>query len=380
MTSGDDHEPVVSLIIVNYNGADSVEACIDSLASGSPYALETIVVDNASTDGSIEILQRLAADRTDFELVESESNLGYAGAVNLVLARCRGRFIGVFNMDLQAEPGWLAPLVEHLDNHPETAAVNPLIVLNDGATVNALGMNLHVTGLGFNRALGEPREGVGAGPVPIDGVQGAAFLCRRKLLVQMGGLADSGFLYHEDVHFSWAMRSMGHALHCVPESVVRHDYFLSMHAEKLFLLERNRMALLATALTGPTRLLLSPMLVLTECMLWGYALLRGPSFIGAKARSYVAHWRARRDRRERRRAWRARQKISDIDLLRGLSWGYAWRQFATLATQEGAPRRPFDIVVPPGAEYLFVSPWDFWRNYQDNGGMGLGVKLEVNPI
>jgi GT2 family glycosyltransferase len=342
LTGAVDDEPVASIIVVNYNGADCVEACVRSLTAGASMAIETFVVDNASTDRSIEILGQVLAAGPSFELIESASNLGYAGAVNLVLPRCRGRFVGVFNMDLEAEVDWLSPLVAHLDANPGTAAVNPLITIKNGATVNAIGLDLHVTGLGFNRALGTSRSGVGARPISIDGVQGAAFLCRRAVLDEMGGLDDSGFLYHEDVHLSWALRSMGHTLQCIPSSVVRHDYFLSMHPEKLFLLERNRLALLATALSGPTRLLLSPMLLLTECMLWGYALLRGPRFLAAKARTYGAHWRSRGARSQRRLAWRGRQQVSDLKLLHGMRWGFAWRQFATLAGQRGNPRRPFD--------------------------------------
>jgi len=127
---------------------------------------------------------------------------------------------------------------------------------------------------------------------------------------------------------------------------VRHEYHLSMHAEKLYLLERNRWWLLATAL-GPASLLrIAPLLALTELMLLGYALLRGPRFVAAKLRAMRDALRGRAETREARAAWQARSTVGERALLRGLGRGYAWSQFATLAGERGAPRRPFEAPRP----------------------------------
>ena len=250
-------------------------------------------------------------------------------------------------MDLVAEPGWLAPLVAHLDAHPEVGAVNPLLVLEDGERVNATGLDLHVSGLAFNRGLGTPRAAIAHEPFQIAGVQGAVFLCRRDILLSMGGLDETGFLYHEDVRLSWALNAMGWRVDCVPSSVLRHAYRLSMHAEKLYLLERNRWALLATALGWPSLLRLAPILLLTEFMLAGYAVMRGPRFVAAKWRAMRDAWLGRRARRDATRAWHARSVTSERDLLRGMRRRYEWGQFGTLARERGEPRRPFTAPRPP---------------------------------
>ena len=340
-------EVAVSLVVVNHQGGDRVGPCLESLVAGADPDFELFAVDNASTDGSLETMRRFAETDARVEVVASPENLGYAGAVNLVLDRCAGRHVGVFNMDLVAEPGWLSPLVAHLDAHPAVAAANPLLLLEDGEHVNATGLDLHVTGLAFNRDLGRPRSSIPTPPFHVDGVQGAAFVCRRDVLLKMGGLDESGFLYHEDVWLSWALRSQGHEIDCVPRSVLRHAYRLSMHPDKLYLLERNRWALLDTALGWRSLLLLLPMLICSELMLLGYALLRGPRFVVAKLRAMRDALRGHTARTVARRAWRGRSNVGELTLLRSMRWGYAWRQFGILARERGAPRRPFEAPRPP---------------------------------
>jgi len=264
-------------------------------------------------------------------VIRSEANLGYAGAVNQVLPRCRGRYVGVANVDVEAEPGWLEPLVEFMDGHPEVGAVSPLIVLADGGAINAAGQELQIAGLGFNRGLDRPRESVGERPFAVTGLHGAAFVIRRSVLERAGGMDPTGFLYHEDVNLSWLLRLMGEDVYCVPTSVVHHDSFLTMDPAKFHLLERNRVAMLAAYLEPRTRLLLTPVILFTEAVLWSYAAMRGAAFLGAKLRSY--RW-VRRNRDEiaaRRRLGERVRTRSDLKVLHGLRWGYPLPQLWTLA-------------------------------------------------
>ena len=330
----------VSLIVVNYNGRRTLEPCIQSLLGSLGPATELFVVDNASPDGSAELLEAIKGMSPAIQTVSLPKNLGYAGAVNHVLPRCQGRYIGVLNMDIQAEEGWLLPLVEFLDQRPDVAAVNPLLTLSDGQSINAAGQDIHITGLGFNHALGRPRSSMIKEPFSVSGIQGAAFLIRRSVLEEIGGLDDSGFLYHEDVNLSWLLRLMDHALYCVPHSVIRHDYFLSMHAEKLYLLERNRLAMLASYLRPSTWIWLSPFVLLTELVLWSYSLMRGADFLRAKGRAYGWLGRNRRRIRERRDLALRLRKKTDRMLLSEMMLTYPWRQILTLARETEEPRKP----------------------------------------
>jgi hypothetical protein len=100
--------------------------------------------------------------------------------------------------------------------------------------------------------------------------------------------------------------------------------------------------MLLAYLRWPTLLMLLPMLLLTEAMLWGYALLRGRSFLSAKARSYLWLWRTRHARSARRRHVQSLRTRGDAEVLRAMHWRYAWRQFGALARERGVPRRRLD--------------------------------------
>jgi GT2 family glycosyltransferase len=333
--------PLVSVVVVNYNGGDDLERCLASLGKQDrdPSA-EVLVVDNASTDGSRELAERIAGEHDSMRVLASPVNRGYPGAVNLALEEARGAYVAVLNMDITVEPGWLGPLVDFLEANPSTGAVCPLMLLDaDPSRINAAGQDIHVTGLGFNRWLDEPRERAGSGPIPVSGLQGGAFVIRRELLDRFGGWDESGFLYAEDVQLSILVQLVGADIHCIPASTVRHDYHLTMHPEKLFLLERNRGWTVLTDLRGTTRLALFPLFAFTELLMWGYCLLRGPAFLRAKARTYRWLGSHRAELRARRRFVEQLRERSDWQVLRRLRWNYAWSQFVTLGRERGISER-----------------------------------------
>jgi GT2 family glycosyltransferase len=237
-------------------------------------------------------------------------------------------------------PGWLDPLVALLDARPDASVACPLILLaSDPGRINAAGQDLNKTGLGFNRRLGQPREAAGADSFEVTGLHGAAFLIRRELLERLGGWDETGFLYFEDVELSWLLRIAGGEIWCAPDSTVTHDYHLTMFPHKLFLLERNRRKMLLADLRARTRLAISPLLALTELMMWGYCLLRGRKFVRAKLDAY--RWvRAHRHQiRERREQVDSIRRRSDRQVLRGLRWGYPLDQFLTLGRERGESER-----------------------------------------
>ncbi len=338
-------QPLVSIIVVNYNGGEHLPRCLETLCLDSYPAREIIVVDNASADTSSIILKDLSVRHADLVVLWSDQNLGYAGGVNLALAAAAGDYVAILNNDIIVDPGWLAPLIAFLEERPEVGAVNPLIALADRKRINALGQTLHVTGLGFNRHLGRLVKSVSREPAKVSGIQGGAFVIRRALLEQMGGLDAAGFLYHEDVNVSWLLNLMGFDLYCVPESVVRHDYCLSVHPAKLHLLERNRWAMLLAYLHWSTLVLLMPALMATEILIWGYCLLRGWAFIQAKAVSYQWLFRNRRQIAKRRKLAASLRKLSDWQLLSRLRWTYAWDQFLVLGRERGPSRRQLENAI-----------------------------------
>jgi len=318
---------------------DALERCLTALLEAGGD-IEVLVVDNASSDDSAAIAERLADEHERVRLLRSATNRGYAGAVNLALPEARGEFLAVLNMDVVVSSGWLDPLVGFLETTADAGVACPLILLeSDPQRINAAGQNLNKTGLGFNRWLGKPRGVAGEVPFEVDGLHGAAFVIRRELLERLGGWDESGFLYFEDVELSWLLRIAGEEIWCVPGSTVSHDYHLSMFPHKLFLLERNRWKMLLADLQPGTRLALSPLLVLTELMTWGYCLLRGPKFLRAKRQSYGWVRASRAQIGQRREQVDSVRRRTDREVLRGLDWGYPLDQFWALGRERGQSQR-----------------------------------------
>ena len=223
-------------------------------------------MDNASSDGSVAIAERLADEHEPVRLLRSPTNRGYAGAVNLALPEARGEQIAVLNMDVVVGRGWLDPLIALLDSNPAAGVACPLILLeSDPGRINAAGQNLNKTGLGFNRWLGEPRESAGDDTVRGDGPA-------RRRVRHPGSRSSSASAAGTRAASSTSRTSSSPGccgspaaeIWCVPASTVTHDYHLTMFPHKLFLLERNRWKMLLADLRGRTRLALSPLLALTR--------------------------------------------------------------------------------------------------------------------
>jgi hypothetical protein len=332
--------PRVSVIVVIYNGRDHLAECLDALcADEASPPFEVWVVDNASADDSAAIADTYAQRFPSAHVIRNAVNRGYAGGVNSALPHIAGDYVAALNPDCIVERGWLTAPLDFLDAHPEAGAVNPLILLHPDGRINAAGQDVHVTGLGFNRWLWQPRTRAGLAPLRVSGLQGGALITRRSLLTQMGGWDEGGFLYHEDVEFSWLARLMGYELYCVPASVVWHKYHLTMYPEKLFLLERNRGAMLLTHLRPLSWAALAPLLLLTELLMWLYCLLRGPGFLAAKAASYRWLIDQRHHLHTRARALNRLRQRSDWQVLRRLHWNYVWDQFFRLGRERGPSQR-----------------------------------------
>ena len=333
----------VTAVVVNYRSGDDLNRCLPGVLAAGVGLTRVVVFDNDSGDESWRHVENLAESDNRVEIVLSKVNLGLAGAVNQILPTVTTDYLAVLNPDSTPLDGWLPPLVAALDSNAEAGAACPLVLVEESGEVNSAGQHVHVTGLGFNRLLHARPDDVGPDPHLVGGLHGVAFLIRTGLLRELGGWDQTGFLYHEDVALSWDLLLSGHDIVCVPTSRVLHDYHLTMYPEKLYLLERNRWALLLSHLRLGRLLLLSPALLLTEVMVWALAVVRGMGFLRAKARAYGWVW----GQRGAIAAWRvrvfARGSYDATRLRRATRWSYPILQLGVLGGERGQSSRQ-----PPG--------------------------------
>jgi GT2 family glycosyltransferase len=292
----------VTAVVVNYRSGDQLDNCLEALLASGDLLEKVIVVDNSPEDPSADVARRLSQEGRPVEVIDAPSNLGLAGGVNLALARVHTTFLAALNQDVTVRPGWLNALVSAMQGHPGAAVTCPLILMTGTDRVNSLGMTVHVSALGFNRLLGRAVSEVPSRTHEVGGLHGAAFVIRTDVLRMLGGWDATGFLYHEDVALSWDVLLAGRRIVAVPDAVVEHSYQLTMYPDKLYLLERNRWALLLSHLEIGRLVALAPILIAVELAIWLMALLRGFRFVGAKARSYrwlvrnraaIGSWRER---------------------------------------------------------------------------------------
>ena len=235
--------PMVSLLLVNFNGKDHLGPCLDSIAELDWPAdfLEVLCVDNDSHDGSRDLL---ALRYPWVKVLPQESNLGFSPAVNLAAEEATGDVVALLNNDMKVDRGWLRALVSHYD--PSNG-----IVCVAGTIVNWEGTRLDFGDAGINF------YGFGSQPshdVPIDDARivdgailpfacGGSMLVQREVFLHLGGFDAAFFAYFEDVDFGWRLQVCGYRtrLAANARSFHRHHGTSSQFRvhERMVLFERN---------------------------------------------------------------------------------------------------------------------------------------------
>jgi GT2 family glycosyltransferase len=208
------------VVIPNWNGLEHLPECLDALAAQTYRDFETIVVDNASTDGSVAYLRE---EWPDVRVVELDHNTGFPGAVDAGIAVSATEFVVLLNNDTRATPDWLGRLVAAMDEHPEFAfASSKLLRYHAPELIDSAGHAYDLwIGASFNIGEEEPAERY-AEPAWIFGACAAASIYRRSLFDDIGDYDEEFFFTHEDVEFDLRANVAGHRCLLVPDSIVYH--------------------------------------------------------------------------------------------------------------------------------------------------------------
>jgi GT2 family glycosyltransferase len=220
-TSAEEAGPRASVVVVNYNGLRYLDTCLEALfAQALEGGFEVIVVDNASSDGSVAHLRE---HWPTVRLVEPGANLGFAGGNNRGIEAARGRHVVLINNDTRARPGYLAALVVAAEAEERIGAVTPKLVFMDRPEViqNA-GVLLISDGSGGDRGAGEPDRGQYDSREAVFGFCGCGALLSRRMLADVGSFDQDFFMYYEDTDLSWRMRLRGWEVLYEPAAVVDH--------------------------------------------------------------------------------------------------------------------------------------------------------------
>ena len=211
--------PDVSVIVVNFNGRRWIEGCLGALARQAEVRPEVVFVDNASTDGSADLVAR---NFPSVGLVAQEHNLGFAGGNNAGARAAQGRYLAFLNNDTEADERWLVSLRDALKANPDAGlATSRIVYLHDPSIVDSAGDSYTRAGGAFKRGHGQRAVAFGK-PEDVFGACGAAFMIRRELFERLGGFDEDFFLVYEDVDLSYRAQLLGSRCLYVPSAVVRH--------------------------------------------------------------------------------------------------------------------------------------------------------------
>jgi N-acetylglucosaminyl-diphospho-decaprenol L-rhamnosyltransferase len=209
-----------SIIIVNYNGGDLIRVALDHLKRQTVMPVEVIIVDNASDDGSADLID--LSGLPGAQLMRMTENLGFAKANNVAARQAVGKWLVLLNPDTEPAVDWLEKLQSASGRHPDvTSFASAQISASDPAILDGTGDCYSAFGFPWRGGFGAsikhlPAEGECFSPC------GATAMIRRDLFLGVGGFDESFFCYCEDVDLGYRLRLLGERCIFVPDAVVRH--------------------------------------------------------------------------------------------------------------------------------------------------------------
>jgi hypothetical protein len=228
----------LSIVIVNWNVRDLLRHCLTSILSlgpandpTSPLPFEIIVVDNASTDGSLEMLH---ADFSQITLIANRENRGFPAANNQGIAAAHGRYVLLLNPDTRVLEGALTKLVDFIEAHPDVGLVGPQLLHPDGRVQSSRRRFPTLATLFLESTWLEPwtpdalldhyyfRDQPDDVVLDVDWVTGAAMLVRHETIQQVGGMDESFFMYSEELDWCRRIKAAGWRVVYQPAAQIVH--------------------------------------------------------------------------------------------------------------------------------------------------------------
>ncbi|MBI4058836.1 glycosyltransferase family 2 protein [Candidatus Microgenomates bacterium] len=213
---------MISIIIVSYNTKKFLLPCLASIKKFAPKDKEVIVIDNNSTDGSVEKLQK-----QDIQLIENKENLGFAKAVNIGIREARGEYLFILNPDTKVTKDAIQKMVEFIKDGNNVGIAAPRLLNLDGsiqpscyheptiwAAIKEYFFNIMEA---FNKYAPSGNK-----PVKVDAVVGAAMLISRGTVERVGLLGEKFFMYFEDLDYCRRVRKEKLAIYYLPEAQIYH--------------------------------------------------------------------------------------------------------------------------------------------------------------
>ena len=312
----------MAVVIVNYNGREFLNRCLDSLRCQTYSHFQTIVVDNNSEDGSADGIEERFSG---IKVIRLESNIGFAAANNFAVNQLEGcQWIALLNPDAFAEPEWLMNLKYAAEQNPQYSFFGShMKQYNSPKCLDGTGDIYHLSGLAWRRDHGVLEDKVPRSIGEIFSPCAAAAMYRRDAFIEAGGFDEKFFCYFEDVDLGFRLRLLGKRCLYVPNAKVKHvGYATTGHQSDFAIYHGHRNMLWTYIKNMPSLLFWSG---LPQHLLANFAALIRFSLAGRAGPIFRAKWDALMGLRHimiQRRLVQKQIKISPIYLKKVMAKGW----------------------------------------------------------
>lgn len=241
-------KPLVSVVIVNYNGLKFLQGCLASLLNTRYENFEIVFVDNGSSDGSVRVAKEMLRNHSGHAIIENKANLSFAVGSNIGAKHSHGDYIVFLNNDTEVEPKWLDALIDTMEKDSTVGICqSKLLLLTSRKNFDSAGDVIDRYGVTLRRGgdLREPDVGQYEKVEQVFSARGAAMIIRREVAHRVGMFDPLFSLAYTDLDLCWRARLNGYKVLYVPKSVVYHFGEASTPtATSVFYSTRNRIGLL----------------------------------------------------------------------------------------------------------------------------------------
>ena len=267
--------PLISIIILNYNAGDLLIECVDSIKKSNYKKLEIIVVDNISKDNS----HRKCKEKfPEIELIENSENLGYCEGNNVGIRMAKGEYVVILNPDTIVHDDWLDELLSSYTKNGDGIYQPKFLATTDHSMLLSTGNMIQIFGFGYSRSKGDVDKGEFEKFERINFASGTCIFTSKKILENIGLFESFLFAFHDDFELCWRGALMGINSFYVPSAIVYHPiegYSFRWSPLKFKLLERNRKYCLLTLYSRSTFFKMIPALFLIDIAVLFFYISRG---------------------------------------------------------------------------------------------------------
>jgi GT2 family glycosyltransferase len=213
------NRPLVSIIILNYNGENFIKRCLTTVLADPYSPKEIILVDNDSGDQSLGIARQFQDQIT---IIENPKNYGFPKGCNKGIEVAQGEFIVLLNIDTAVREGWLDELINPMLHDPTLGITGSKLLFLDGKTIQFAGGRMEPNCLTQHEGYGYEDFGEFNEPREVEYLTGASMAIRRELLQKVRNLDEGFTMYYEDIALCFQARQLGYRIRYQPSSVVLH--------------------------------------------------------------------------------------------------------------------------------------------------------------